>query len=134
MPYMQSNWTVHLRVDGQDYGYWAAKEGGGIETEDATYDDWDGEVQLGGKRSRNEITLRKLYREQVHAVYRTLDAKAGRGEVVLTTSPTDDDGVSWGDPIINTGKLGNVMPPDVDKSSSDGGEIELTIRPNVALA
>lgn len=134
MPYMQSNWTVHLRIDGVDYGYWAVKEGGGIETEDSTYDDWDGEVQLGGKRSRNEITLRKLYREQVHAVYRTLDALAGRGNVTLTSSPTGDDGISWGDPIINTGKLGNVSPPDVDKSSSDGGEIELTIRPNAALA
>lgn len=134
MPFMQSNWTVHLRVDGQDFGYWAVKEGGGVETEDATYDDWNGEVQLGGKRSRAEITLRKLYREQVHAVYRTLDAKAGRGDVVLTSAPTDDDGVSWGDPIINTGKLGNVAPPDVDKGSSDGGEIELTVRPNVALA
>lgn len=134
MPYMQSNWTVHLRVNGTDFGYWAVKEGGGIETEDSTYDDWDGQVQLGGKRSRNEITLRKLYREQVHAVFKTLDALAGRGSVVLTSSPTDDDGVSWGDPLINTGKLGNVAPPDVDKSSSDGGEIELTVRPDVALA
>src|SRR4051812_39535727 len=109
---MQSNWTVHLAVDGQDYGYWAVKEGGGVETEDAKYDDWDGEVQLGGKRSRGEITLRKLYREQVHAVYKLLDAKAGRASVVVTAAPTDDDGVSWGDPIINTGKLGNVAPPD----------------------
>lgn len=134
MPYMQSNWSVHLMLDGQDYGYWAVKEGGGIETEDASYDDWDGQVPLGGKRTRTEITLRKLYRENVHAIYRTLDARAGRGDVVLTSSPTDDDGVSWGEPIKNTGKLGNVSPPDVDKSSSDGGEIELTIRPNVALA
>lgn len=134
MPYMQNNWTVHLTLDGQDYGYWAAKEGGGIETEDSSYQDWDGEVKLGGQRSRAEITLRKLYREQVHAVYKTLDARAGRGVAVVTSSPTDDDGVSWGDPIINTGVLGNVTPPTVDKSSSDGGEIEITIRPHADLA
>jgi len=121
-------------LDGQDYGYWAVKEGGGIETEDATYDDWDGEVKLGGKRTRGEITLRKLYREQVHAVYRRMDARAGRGVCVVTAAPTNDDGVSWGDPIINTGILGNVMPPDVDKSSSDGGELEVVVRPNVSLA
>jgi len=134
MPYMQSNWTVHLKLDGQDFGYWAVKEGGGVETEEATYDDWDGEVQLGGKRSRTEITLRKLYREAVHNVFRTLDSKAGFGACVLTSSPTDDNGVSWGNPIVNTGRLGNVAPPDIDKSSSDGGEIEITIRPDVALA
>jgi hypothetical protein len=134
MPYMQRNWTVHLAIDNQDFGFWAVKEGGGIETEDSTYDDWDGQIQLGGKRTRTEITLRKLYREQVHAVFRTLDALAGRGNAVLTSSPTDDDGVSWGNPIINTGKLGNVAPPDVDKSSSDGGELEIVVRPHVALA
>lgn len=134
MPYMQSNWTVHLRVNGQDYGYWAVKEGGGVETEDSNYFDWDGEVKLGGQRTRTEVTLRKLYRESVHAAYRSLDAQAGRADVVVTSSPTDDDGNSWGDPIINTGKLGNVSPPDVDKSSSDGGEIELTVRPHADLA
>lgn len=134
MPYMQSNWIVNLRVNGQDYGYWAVKEGGGIETDDSTYDDWDGEVKLGGKRTRNEITLRKLYRENVHSFYRQLDALAGRGLAVVTSSPTRDDGVSWGNPIVNTGQLGNVSPPDVDKGSSDGGEIEVTVRPNVALA
>lgn len=134
MPYMQSNWQVHLQLDGIDYGYWAEKEGGGVETEDATYDDWDGQVQLGGKRSRGEITLRKLYRENVHNVFRNLDSRAGRGAVVVTQSPIDDDGVSWGDPIVMTGKLGNVAPPDVDKGSSDGGLLEITVRPNVALA
>jgi len=91
-------------------------------------------VPLGGKRSRNEITLRKLYREGVHAIYRTLDAKAGRGDATVTRSPTDDDGVSWGNPIINTGILGNVSPPDIDKGSSDGGELEITVRPRVDLA
>lgn len=134
MPYMKSNWTVHLAVAGQDYGYWAVAEGGGLETEDASYDDYDGEVKLGGKRSRAEMTLRKLYREQVHQVFRQLDAAGGRADVVVTKSPTDDDGVSWGTPIVRTGKLGNVKEPDSDKGSSDGGEIEITVRPNVALA
>jgi len=134
VPYMQSNWTVQLVINNQDYGFWAVAEGGGIETEDSTYDDWDGAVQLGGKRTRTEITLRKLYRKNVHAIYRTLDALAGRGDATLTRSPTDDDGTSWGDPIINTGKLGNVSPPDIDKGSSDGGELEITIRPDVPLA
>lgn len=139
MPYMQSNWTAHLALSvkggaPQDWGYWKAKEGGGLEVEEANYPDWDGDVQLGGKRSRAEITMRKLYREGVHKTYHTLDALGGRADFTLTLSPTDDDGVSWGDPIVMTGKLGNVSPPDVDKGSSDGGEIEVTVRPNVALA
>ena len=134
MPYKQSQWTVQLRVDGADLGQWAAKEGGGITTEDATYADWDGDVRLGGKRSREDITLRKLYREQVHQVYKWLDARAGSGQCVVTSSPTGDDGVSWGDPIVVTGILGGVTPPEVDKSSSDGGEIEIIVQANTDLA
>lgn len=137
MPYRQSQWTVHLRVDGQDLGYWAQLEGGGVSSEDSSYDDWDGRKRLGGVRERDDVTLRKLYREQVHAVFRWLDARCGNGEsgrCVVTRTPTRDDGVSWGDPIVITGLLGAVNPPDVDKGSSDGGELELVIQADSALA
>ena len=134
MPYKQSNWTVHLSVDGTDMGYWAVKEGGGVSSEDSSYADHDGVVRLGGNRSRDDITLRKLYREQVHANYRWLDARVGSGQCVVTIAPTRDDGVSWGDPITPTGILGACNPPNVDKSSSDGGELEIVVQANVDLA
>jgi len=37
MPYMQSNWTAHLLVDGQDFGYWAVAEGGGVHSPGDAY-------------------------------------------------------------------------------------------------
>jgi hypothetical protein len=137
VPYGQKNWTVQLTVAGFDIGRWAVAEGGGVSAEDGSYDDWDGPVRLGGKRSRGDVTVRKLYREAVHAMYRWLDARAGNGKegkFTLTRTPTDDDGVSWGDPIIITGIVGEVNPPDVDKGSSDGGELEVVLHCDAALA
>lgn len=135
MPYKQSNWTHHLRVDGVDMGYWAAKEGGGVSTEDSTYSDWDGDQQLGGKASREDATLRKLYREGVHAKYRFLDGACIRGaKIVWTATPTGDDGVAWGEPIVRTGRLGAVAEPDADKSSSEGGELSVTLKLDTKLA
>jgi hypothetical protein len=141
MPYKESDWTWHLKMgDGanaMDLGYWAEKEGGGVDSEDATYSDWDGDLVLGGKRTREDITLRKAYREQVHAVFRQLDARAGNGTLgacTITGTPVGDDGVSWGSPIVVTGVLKSVNPPDSSKGSSDAAKLEVVIKCNTQLA
>lgn len=137
MAYTQRQWNVHLTVAGFDLGYWAAAEGGGVTAENGSYDDWNGLVRLGGKRERDDLTIRKLYREEVHAMFAWLDSRAGNtkdGAIVCSRVPTGDDGVSWGGPITVTGLIGEVHPPDVDKSSSDGGELELVLQLDADLA
>jgi hypothetical protein len=137
MPYKESNWNWHLQLDGVDCGYWAEKEGGGVDSEDGSYDDWDGPLMLGGKRTRDDVTLRKGYREAVHRVYRWMDARAGdgaHGRGVLTGTPVGDDGVSWGDPIVLTVLLKSVKPPDASKGSSDPGKLEIVLKCDTALA
>jgi hypothetical protein len=137
MPYKESDWTWHLRVDATDLGYWAEKEGGGVDSEDSTYADWDGDLVLGGKRTREDVTLRKGYREAVHKVYRWLDARAGDGKAgrcTITGTPVGDDGVSWGDPIVFTGVLKSVKAPDSSKGSSDAGKLEVVVKVDTELA
>lgn len=133
----QKNAIVQVEIGGVDYGRWAGFDGGDLTSEDATYDDWDGEQILGGKRTRDDITLKKGYRREVHAKYRDLDSRAGdhvRGLCKVIVSPTGDDGVSWGEPNVYVGVLRNVTPPSYDKGSSDGSEITITIKPDPTLA
>lgn len=141
MPYKESDWTWHLLMgagaNAIDLGYWAEKEGGGVESDSTTYADWDGDLTLGGKRTRSDVTLRKAYRREVHSVYRTLDARAGDGTLgacTLTGTPTDDDGTSWGSPIVITGVLRTVNPPDSSKGSSDAARLEIVVSCDTALA
>lgn len=141
MPYKESNWTWHVKMgagaDAIDLGYWAEKEGGGIDSEDGSYADWDGDLNLGGKRSRGDVTLRKAYRKEVHDVYKTLDARAGDGTLgacTITGAPTDDDGTAWGDPIVITGVLKTVNPPDSSKGSSDAARLEIVVKADTSLA
>jgi hypothetical protein len=141
MPYKESDWTWHLSMGSGtntlDLGYWAEKEGGGVDSEAAIYADWDGDINLGGKRTRDDLTLRKAYKKEVHAVYGTLDARAGNGVLgncTVTGTPVDDDGVSWGSPIVLTGVLKSVKPPDSSKGSSDAGKLEIAITCDTVLA
>jgi hypothetical protein len=134
MPYKKKNWITHLQIEGRDLGQWAVAEGGRASVDASAYPDWDGDVQLGGKKTREPMTLKKLYREEVHGVFHWLDDLADRGRLIITRTPTDDDGVVWGRPIIFTGILGDVALPDADKGSSDGGEIEIVCNLDTPLA
>jgi hypothetical protein len=135
MPMKRSNWTVHLRVAGRDCGYWAAASGGGKTSDDSTYYDWDGEVKLGGQSTREPVELRKLYRRDVHANYDWFDRQVDNDAAcVITRTPTGDDGISWGSPIVMQGVLAGCSPPEIEKGSSDGGELTLTVNANAKLA
>lgn len=129
----QHNAIVQLVVQGVDYGRWAGFDGGEKTAEESTYDDWDGEQQLAGKKTRDDITLKKGYRREVHAIYRELDARVGQPAIVVV-SPTGDDGVSWGSPNVYSGILRGCNPPTYDKASSDGSELEVTVKPDPVIA
>lgn len=136
----RSNWKAILRVqdpDSQawvDLGEYAVAEGGGISADASLYHDWDGPQQLGGIRSREDMTLRRLYGRNANEVYTQLDRWTGRARVQVARTATDDRGVAVGEVIRYTGILGGVSLPDLDKGSNDGGEIELTLQLDADLA
>lgn len=136
----RANWTVELTATDPDtgaarnLGRWAVLEGGGVTSEDATYHDWDGEVRMGGVRSREDITLRRGYGRHAAPAYRVLDSWVGRARVVLSRVATDDRGVTIEEPVTYTGILSGAKLPDVEKGSSEAGEIELTIQADADLA
>lgn len=136
----RANWTVDLTVTDPDtgaarsLGRWAVLEGGGVTAEDSTYHDYDGEQRLGGVRSREDITLRRGYGRHAQPAYRVIDGWVGRARVVLSRVATDDRGVTIEEPVTYTGILAGAKLPDVEKGSSDAGEIEITIHADADLA
>jgi len=139
-PSTRKNWLVQLKVQDPDsaawvdLGKWAVLEGGNVSAEESTYQDWDGLVQLGGIRTREGATVRRLYGRNANEIYSQLDAWVGRARIELSRASTDDRGVVNNELIRYTGLLGGAKLPDVEKGSSDGGEIELTLHLDADLA
>lgn len=139
-PNKRSNWLAQLKVqnpdtgDWVDLGQWAVLEGGGVGADESLYHDWDGPQQLGGVRTRESATAKRLYGRNANEVYSTLDRWVGSSRIELSRAATDDRGVIVGEVIRYTGILGGAKLPDVEKGSSDGGEIELVLQLDADLA
>lgn len=126
MAYRQALWITQIKIGDRDIGRFKSWEGGGATSEDSKYDNWDGQIPLGGKKSRENGTAKRLYREEDHALAHWLDNVAIGQDATITRIPVGDDGVPWpGDSIVLKGILLNVKIPDHDQAQDDGGELEL---------
>lgn len=131
-PTRSDTYNVTLSIDGVNYGTFDKMEGGDVDSEEYTYKPGGmaAPVSLGGSRSVENVTLRRLYRlARDHSITQRLFDKVGKGECVVTKQPLDVDGNVWGSPIVTRGTLKRVSTPDHDSESTDPGllEIEITV-------
>lgn len=122
--------AVTLAIDGRDFGVWDKKSGGAIDSEGTKYRPGalGAMVALGGPTMVDNVTLQRLYvLERDHAEMPFLQGRVGRGNCTVTEQPLDVDGNAFGRPLVYTGKLKRVTPPDIDSESSDAALIELEI-------
>lgn len=131
-PTRSDTYNVTLSIDGVNYGTFDKMEGGDIDSEEYTYKPGGmvAPVSLGGSRSVENVTLRRLYRlARDHAITQRLIDKVGKGACIVTKQPLDVDGNVWGSPIVTRGTLKRVSFPDHDSESTDPGllEVEITV-------
>lgn len=136
----RSNWVSQVKVQNPDsgewidLGQWAVVEGGGVSSDSTKYHDWDGEQNLGGVRTREDMTVKRLYGRHANEVYSQLDRWCGSALIEASRAATDDRGVIVGEVLRYTGMLGGAKLPDQEKGSNDAGEIELTLQLDADLA
>lgn len=137
-PMRKDMWAVHLTVDGIDWGgqnIWDTKTGGEVDSSATTYSPggMEKEVALGGKQLTGNVTLTRLYRqERDHLRLQKLMNAAGKASCKILQQPLDEDGNASPTlpPLVYTGKLKRVTPPDVDSTTQDTPaliEVEVTI-------
>jgi hypothetical protein len=124
----QDTWVIRLTVNGESFGIWDKKSGGAVDSEDTKY--YPGgmaqQIPLGGRKTTDNVTLSRLYdRHDDHDRINTLLNAAGKGSVTISQRPMDPDGNEYGRPLIYTGKLKRVNPPDTDSESSGAALIEI---------
>lgn len=128
----QDTYSVRVVVDGRDLGIWDKQNSPETDSEETTYKPGGlgDQIALGGSQTRSNITVSKLYGEDVHSIYHWLDARAGRASGTVMRQPLDADGNAWGRPIVWNVRLKRVAPPEVDSESSSAALLELEFTVN----
>lgn len=126
----QDQYSVTVAVDGLDTGVWDTLTGGEMDSEETKYKPgaMSHSVSLGGNQEPGNVTVSRAYDlDRDHSIVKTLLAKAGRAACVVKKQPLDRDAVAFGAPLVYTGVLKAVTPPEHDSESSDAGMLEMEI-------
>jgi hypothetical protein len=133
----EDTYSIRVSVAGRDLGTWDRMSGGEVDSEETTYKPGGlaAQITLGGSQSVGNVTVSKLYDEAVHGLFHWLASQAGKADMIVTKQPLNADGsAKLIRPIVYTGKLKAVTPPDVDSSSSDAAiaSLEMTCNGGVS--
>lgn len=76
-------------------------------------------IALGGKRSRSDITIKRIWSDALIASYIALDNAGGKAAFTASYQTLAADHVTKvGSPIVYSGIIGNVSRPAYDSTSS----------------
>ena len=130
-------YDVKVTVDDVNLGTWDKLSGGEIDSEETTYKPgaMGSRISLGGSVNVGNLTVSVLYDlATIHSQFHWLASRAGKGAVTITKQPLDVDRNAVGRPIVYTGKLKMVTPPDVDSEASDAALLAIEVTPNGSVA
>jgi hypothetical protein len=127
----EDTYEVRVEVAGRDLGVWDKQSGGETDSEESTYKRGGirGQVSLGGSQTVGNVTVQRLYEEDVHDVYHWLAEQAGEASVIVSRIPLVK-GRAFGRPLVWTGTLKSVTPPDVDSEGNGAALISLEMTCN----
>lgn len=125
-------YDVTVTLDGEPLGTFDTLSGGEIDSEETTYKPgaMGARVSLGGSVNIGNVTVAVLYDlSRIHTIVHWMISRVGKGDVVIKKQPLDVDGNVFGRPLVYSGKLKQVNPPEHDSESSDAARVELEVVP-----
>jgi hypothetical protein len=88
-------------------------------------------VSLGGAVTMGNVTVSRLYvLERDHATIHQLLSVVGKAGITVSKQPLDTNRVPYGRPLVYTGKIKTVTPPEHDSTSSDPAMLEIEFVPS----
>jgi hypothetical protein len=126
----QDQYRVVVTIDDENTGVWDKVSGFETDSSETKYKPGGlaPEVPLGGSVSVSNGTVSRLYDlQRDHQSVKRWLGKVGKADVIVNKQPLDIDGNIFGDPLVYTGKLKMVSPPEVDSESSDAALLEIEV-------
>lgn len=127
----EDTYEITLSINNKDYGIWDKMSGGGITSAELKFrpGGMRPAKSLGGSKSVENVTLQRLFDpdDGVPAMVPELEDMVGNGACVVSKQLLTTRGAPVGSPLVYTGVLQTVNPPDVDSESDDAGLLEIEI-------
>jgi hypothetical protein len=129
----KDQYDVTVSVDGLgNLGTFDTFGGGEIDSDEQKYrpGGMAPPVSLGGAVTMGNVTVSRLFDlDRDNPIVHALIARVGIGGIAVTKQPLDLNKVPYGRPLVYTGKVKKVTPPDHDSTSSDPGLLEIEFVP-----
>jgi hypothetical protein len=122
VPTREDTHSVSVAVDGRDLGLFDTKSGGELDSEENLYSPGGmlGQISIGGQQTIGNVTVERYYDAlRDHPLMSWLGNRRGWGRVSIGITPRDPQGVVRGDPIVYSGTLKTVTPPETDSTGAD---------------
>jgi hypothetical protein len=128
----QAKIQVHIDWDGlrdMPDEVWDERTGGNMDSDSTKYrlGNMGPQLSLGGLKNIQNITCRRLFRDPDHARIDNYFDAVGRAPCTVHEWLLDGGGSPYGSPIVWTGTLKRVNPPDRNSNSQEAAIIEIEI-------
>jgi hypothetical protein len=128
----QDQFSVTAKINGQELGIFDTCKGGEVDSDEQKYS--PGAMQpplsLGGAVTMGNVTISRLFDlDRDQPIIHDLLSGAGLYPIEVKKQPLDVNKVPYGRPLVYTGKLKTVTPPDHDSTSSDPAMLEIEFVP-----
>lgn len=131
-------YNVTVSIDGMgNLGTFDTFKGGEVDSDEQKYRPgaMQPPVSLGGAVTMGNVTVSRLYvLERDHPVVHQLLSKVGVASISVSKQPLDLNKVPFGRPLVYTGKIKTVSPPEHDSTSSDPAMLEIEFVPTGTVA
>ncbi len=129
----EDQYNITVSVDRTSYGVFDKFNGGEIDSEETKYKGGGMAPQtaLGGSPQTSNVTVSRNYQQgRDDLMVQALRSRVGRARAIVSKQSLDTDGFAFGRPMVYTGILKQISPPDADSESDDAATIELEISTN----
>lgn len=130
----QDQYNVTVSIDGLgNLGTFDKFAGGEIDSDEQTYNPgaMAPPVSLGGSITMGDVTVSRLYvLERDHVIMHKLLSLVGVANITAAKQPLDINKVPFGRPLVYTGVVKTVTPPDHDSTSSDPALFDIVFTPS----
>ena len=129
-------YAVSVTIDGVNTGVWDKMSGGELDSEETKYKPGGlgSPISLGGSINPGNVTVSRLFdKDRDQPAAHGWLARVGKAAVTVTKQPLDVDGNTYGAPMVYSGTLKMVTPPEVDSESSDPALIELEVSTDATI-